>query len=84
LIVADAKPLTISAMIAAMRHGLGRRPALFYVPSSVLEAALRVARQDAKFAPLFGSLVADVSALTRLNWVPPADTAQALSALLRD
>ena len=30
LIVADPKPLTIGAMIAAMRRGLGRRPALFY------------------------------------------------------
>jgi nucleoside-diphosphate-sugar epimerase len=84
LIVADAKPLTIGAIIAAMRRGLGRRPALFYVPPSVLRAALRVAGQDARFAPLFGSLVADVSALTRLNWVPPVDTAEGLAALLRD
>jgi nucleoside-diphosphate-sugar epimerase len=84
LIVADAKPLTIAAMIAAMRRGLGRSPALFYVPPSLLRTALRVAGQDARFAPLFGSLVADASALTRLNWVPPVDTAEALAALPRD
>ena len=38
LIVADPKPLTIGAMIAAMRRGLGRRPALFYVPRPLLRA----------------------------------------------
>ena len=36
LIVADPKPLTVGAMIAAMRRGLGRRPALFYVPRPLL------------------------------------------------
>jgi nucleoside-diphosphate-sugar epimerase len=84
LIVADPKPLTVGAMIAAMRQGLGRRPGLFYVPKPVLRGALRAAGRAGPLAPLFGSLVADPSALTRLNWVPPTETTTALAALLRD
>lgn len=83
LIVADPKPLTIAAMIAAMRQGLGRRAALFYVPKPLLRSALRAAGQAETCEPLFGSLVADPSALARLNWVPPVETAAGLAALLR-
>jgi nucleoside-diphosphate-sugar epimerase len=84
LIVADPKPLTVGAMVAAMRQGLGRRPGLFYVPKPVLKGALRAAGRAGQLEPLFGSLVADPSALTRLNWVPPTETATGLAALLRD
>jgi UDP-glucose 4-epimerase len=84
LIVADPKPLTVGAIVAAMRAGLGRRPGLFYVPKPVLKGALRAAGRAGPLAPLFGSLVADPSALRRLNWVPPTETATGLAALLRD
>jgi UDP-glucose 4-epimerase len=83
LIVADPKPLTIGAMIAAMRRGLGRRPSLLYVPEPLIKSALHVSGRVASFEPLFGSLVADSSALARLNWVPRVETAAGLAALLR-
>lgn len=83
LIVADPKPLTIGAMIAAMRRGLGRRPSLLYVPEPLIKSALHVSGRAASFEPLFGSLVADSSALARLNWVPRVETAAGLAALLR-
>jgi len=84
LIVADPKALTLGAMIAAMRQGLGRRAALFYVPKPLLKTALRAAGHKEGYEPLFGSLVADPSALTRLNWVPPVETAEGLAALVRN
>jgi len=82
-IVADPKPLAIAAMVAAMRHGLGRRPALFYVPKPLLKGALRAVGQAESCESLFGSLVADASALTRLDWVPRVGTEAGLAALLR-
>ena len=82
LIVADPTPVTIVAMIAAMRQALGRRPALFNVPKPLLAAALR-ARGIHNAQALFGSLVADPSALLRLNWAPPVTTAAGLAALMR-
>ena len=84
LIVADPKPFTIGAMIAAMRRGLGRKPGLFYVPGPLLAASLRATRQADAYTPLFGSLVADPSALQRLDWQPPMTTEAALAALLRE
>jgi len=84
LIVADLKPLTIGAIIAALRQGLGRRPALFYLPKPLLAGALRAAGQAEACAPLFGSLVADPAALKRLDWVPPVETTAGLAALMRN
>lgn len=83
LIVADPAPLTVGAMIAAMRQGLGRRPGLFYVPELLLRGALRLARREAPLEPLFGSLVARPSALARLDWNPPVETRSGLAALMR-
>ena len=82
LIVADPMPVTIAAMIAAMRQALGRRPALFNVPRPLLAAALR-ARGLENAQALFGSLVADPAALLNLNWIPPVATAAGLAALMR-
>jgi UDP-glucose 4-epimerase len=82
-IVADPKPLTLGAIVAAMREGLGRRAALFYVPKPLLKSALRAAGHAEGYEPLFGSLVADPSALTRLNWTPPVETKDGLAALVR-
>jgi len=83
LIVADPKPLTLGAIIAAMRQGLGRRAALFYVPKPLLKSALRAVGHADSYEPLFGSLVADPSALAKLNWVPPVETRAGLAALVR-
>jgi len=82
-LVADPKPLTIGEIVAALRQGLGRRAGLFYVPRPMLKAALRAAGQAAGAEPLFGSLVADPSALRRLDWTPPVATQQGLAALVQ-
>lgn len=82
LIVADPKPLTIGAIVAALRQELGRRAGLFYVPRFMLETALRAAGKMENYQPLFGSLVADPSALGRLNWKPVVATQQGLASLV--
>jgi nucleoside-diphosphate-sugar epimerase len=84
LLVADPKPLTIGAIVAAMRQGLGRHPGLFYVPGPLLAASLRAARRSDAYTPLFGSLVADPSALQSLDWQPPVATEAGLAALMHD
>ena len=80
-IVADPKPLTIGEIIAALRQGLGRRAGLFYVPRPMLKAALRASGQSAGAEPLFGSLIADPSALESLDWAPSVATQQGLASL---
>ena len=83
LIVADPEPLTVGEMIAAMRKGAGRRPGLINVPASVIETALRLRGRADAYQVLFGSLVADPSALVKLGWTPPVATQDGLANLLR-
>jgi UDP-glucose 4-epimerase len=84
LIVADPEPLTVAEMIAAIRHGLGRRAGLFPMPSPLLKAFFGVTGRAETYQRLSGSLVADPSALIRLGWIPPVATPAGLAALARD
>jgi nucleoside-diphosphate-sugar epimerase len=81
LIVADPEPLTIPDMIAAMRHGLRRRPGLIPVPLGLLEAAMRAMGRAEVYQRLAGKLVADPSALVRLGWTPAVSSPEGLAAL---
>ncbi|BAQ18199.1 NAD-dependent epimerase/dehydratase family protein [Methyloceanibacter caenitepidi] len=82
-IVADPTPVTVAEMVRALRSGLGRRAGLFYVPPSLLKAALAAIGPQVETGPLFNSLVADTAALRALNWAPPIATQQGLAALAR-
>ncbi len=81
-IVADAEPLTVSEMIAAMRKGLRRRPGIFPVPAALLQAALRAMGRPEWNDLLAGSLVADTTALSRLGWAPRVSTPAGLAVLM--
>jgi nucleoside-diphosphate-sugar epimerase len=70
-IVADPQALTVAEMIAAMRHGLGRRPNVFPLPATLLELLLRAAGREYIYERLSGSLIADPSALMSIGWAPP-------------
>ncbi len=80
-IVADPAPVTVAEIVRALRQGLGRRAGLFYVPPSLLKAALAAVQPPIDTGPLFGSLVADPAALRALNWAPPVATQQGLATL---
>src|SRR6267378_6431140 len=71
LIAADPQALTIAQMIAAMRHGVGRRPGTFPFPPALLRLLLHGAGRPEIYERLAGSLVVDSSALMKLGWMPP-------------
>jgi UDP-glucose 4-epimerase len=83
LIVADPDALTIPAIVAALRRGLGRRPGLIPVPATVLKIALHAAGRGEIYERLSGSLVAEPAGLRKLGWSPPVTTPQGLAALAR-
>ncbi len=83
LIVADPQPLSVPEMVAAMRRGLGRRPRLIPVPASAFRTLLSLAGKPELYERLTGSLVVDPSALARLGWRPPTQTAAGLADLMR-
>jgi UDP-glucose 4-epimerase len=83
LIVADPEPLTLPGMIAALRHGLGRRSGLFPVPPVLLHQACHAIGQAELYDRVAGPLVADASALRDLGWAPTIATDAGLAALMR-
>ena len=84
LIVADAEPLSVPEMIAALRAGLGRRPGVFPVPAAMVALALRAAGHPDWVPRLAGAQVADAAALRALGWTPAIAPRAGLAALARD
>ena len=83
LIAADPQALTIAQMIAAMRHGVGRRPGVFPFPPALLRPLLHGAGRPEIYERLAGSLVVDSSALMKLGWMPPVATPVGLAKLMQ-
>jgi UDP-glucose 4-epimerase len=81
LIVSDPEALTIPAIVAALRRGLGPRPSLIPVPVTLLRAALHLAGRGEIYERLSGSLVAKPVGLRELGWSPPVTTLEGLAAL---
>ena len=84
LVVADAEPLSVAEMIAALRRGLGRRPGLIPVPARLLELGLRVAGRAEWYERLAGQLAADAGELQGLGWTPRITSREGLAALARN
>lgn len=83
LIAADAEPLTAGEMVAALRHGLGRRPGLLPVPPALVAAAFGALGRGEAYRRLAGALVADAAALRALGWHPRIAPRSGLAALAR-
>jgi UDP-glucose 4-epimerase len=83
-IAADAEPLTVAEMIAAMRNGLGRQRRVFPMPPVLLEFVLRLIGQGEIYRRMSGSLIADPAALIALGWTPRVTTSEGLTRLMQD
>ncbi len=73
-LAADAEPMSVRDLMAAMRVALGRGPGLVPVPPAVLGAALTLAGRSSLKASLLGKLCVDTSALAAAGWRPASDT----------
>jgi nucleoside-diphosphate-sugar epimerase len=80
-IVADAKPVTVADILAAMRAGAGRAPLLFPVPSAVFRLAAKAIGRADLWDRLGGELVADPGQLVAAGWQPEPETSAALARL---
>lgn len=82
-LVADPQPLTLAEIVAALRAGAGRSPALLPVPPALIAGALRAIGRSSEWERLGGSLVAEPGKLLEAGWHPPVDTRAGLAALMR-
>ncbi len=80
--VADGPPLTVPAMIGAMRKALGRSPGVVALPFG-LDRRLAALLPQRLSEPLTGNLVVTDAALRALGWRPREDSAAGLSRLVR-
>ncbi|MFD2181453.1 NAD-dependent epimerase/dehydratase family protein [Rhodoplanes azumiensis] len=83
-VVADREVLTVGAMVAALRRGLGRAPGLVPVPTPLLRAGCAVTGRTETFRRLAEPLVVDASALAALGWTPTVATPEGLARLARE
>jgi nucleoside-diphosphate-sugar epimerase len=80
-ILADPEPLSVAAMLAAMRAGLGRGPGLISLPPALLKLAAGLAGRAGHYERLASGLVAPPAALLSLGWRPRVETKAALARL---
>lgn len=80
-IVADPEPLSVAAMLVAMRSGLGRGPGLISLPPALLKLAARLAGRPGPYERLASGLVAPPAALLSAGWQPRVETKAALARL---
>ncbi|HEV7257500.1 MAG TPA: NAD-dependent epimerase/dehydratase family protein [Bosea sp. (in: a-proteobacteria)] len=79
--VADPEPISVAAILTALRAGMGRGPGLVAVPLGLLRLAARLVGHEDAFVKLSGSLVALPEGLLRAGWRPPLTTRTALERL---
>jgi nucleoside-diphosphate-sugar epimerase len=82
-VVADPAPLTIAEIVAALRHGIGKKPGLVAVPPALLRLALTALGRGGSWEQINGALVVDARKLIAQGWRAEADTQHALAAMMQ-
>ena len=82
-LVADAEPISVAGLVAAMREGLGRSPHLVNMPLGAVKRLMRSFGKEAEWERLSGSFVVDVSKLMGLGWRPGIATRDGIIRMMR-
>lgn len=83
-VVADPEPMTIAEIVAALRVGQGRRPALLPIPATAIAAALKAAGRTDTWARLGGEMRVNPAKLLQAGWRPSVETREGLAAMARE
>jgi UDP-glucose 4-epimerase len=82
-LVADAEPITVADLVAAMREGLGRAPHLVKVPLGAIKRLMGSFGREADWERVSGAFVIDASKLMRIGWRPSIATREGIIAMMR-
>ncbi len=82
-LVADPASYTLAEIITMMRKAQGRRPGLFFIPTFLFHAALRLIGYRELWTRLGEDLIVDTSKLQALGWHATVDTYQGIVAMMR-
>jgi nucleoside-diphosphate-sugar epimerase len=82
-LVADAEPISVANLVAAMREGLGRPPHLVKVPLGGVKRLMKSFGKEAEWERISGNFVIDVSKLMGIGWRPGIATKDGIARMMR-
>jgi nucleoside-diphosphate-sugar epimerase len=82
-LVADAEPINVGDLVAAMREGLGRPPHLVKVPEGAVRKLLKSFGREADWERVSGEFVIDISKLMATGWRPHIQTHEGIVKMMR-
>jgi UDP-glucose 4-epimerase len=82
-LVADAEPISVANLVAAMREGLGRSPHLVKVPLGGIKRLMGSFGKEAEWERISGNFVIDASKLIYIGWRPAISTHDGIVRMMR-
>ncbi|MBC8013439.1 MAG: NAD-dependent epimerase/dehydratase family protein [Methyloceanibacter sp.] len=82
-LVADAEPISVADLVAAMREGLGRSPHLVKVPLGAVMRLMKSFGKEAEWERISGEFVVDASKLIGIGWRPAVATREGIVRMMR-
>jgi UDP-glucose 4-epimerase len=82
-LVADAEPISVADLVAAMREGLGRSPHLVKVPLGGVKRLMKSFGKEAEWERIAGNFVIDASKLMGIGWRPAISTHDGIVRMMR-
>lgn len=82
-LVADAEPISVADLVAAMREGLHRPPHLVKVPLGGVKRLMRSLGREAEWERISGNFVIDASKLMGIGWHPSVSTRDGIVKMMR-
>jgi len=82
-LAADAEPISVADLVAAMREGLGRAPHLMKVPLGGVKRLMKSFGKEADWERVSGSFVVDASKLMGIGWRPAISTHDGIVRMMR-
>ena len=82
-LVADAEPISVADIVAAMREGLGRPPHLMRMPLGAVKRLMASFGREADWERIAGNFVIDTRKLRGIGWSPSVTTHDGLVRMMR-
>jgi UDP-glucose 4-epimerase len=82
-LVADAEPISVAGLVAAMREGLGRPPHLVKVPLGGVMRLMKSFGKEAEWERISGNFVIDPAKLMGIGWRPDVATHDGIVRMMR-
>jgi nucleoside-diphosphate-sugar epimerase len=82
-LVADAEPISVADLVAAMREGLHRPPHLVKVPLGGVRRLMKSFGREAEWERISGNFIIDASKLMSIGWRPQVATGEGIAKMMR-